>query len=134
MVCNSLAVIQARISPDVAAEIMASDKAIEALRRYFAAQVGQPVAVYGSAANNRYHLSAGALGVYITGSGIEVIGTTLGNGRERLQQLTAGLEAQAQRMAVALATERTVGVLRSRYVVTGDQTLANGARVVRLSL
>ena len=135
MPCNSIAVVQAKISPDVAAEILGSEKAIEGLRRYIEQQTGRPatVARYGA---HGCAIRAGSVDVNIGPGNLSVSGsrwTEPGPG-VTLEALTERIEARAQRMAVALATERSVGLLRSRYVVKADQTLPNGARVMRLSV
>lgn len=136
MPCNSIAVVQAKISPDVAAEILASERAIEGLRRYVEQQMGATAALVTRRWAHRdgsvQCIQVGSVVVNISEGGISVQSAVMG--RMALQNLTGQIEAQAQRMAVALATERSVGLLRSRYVVKGDQTLPNGARVVRLSI
>ena len=136
MPCNSIAVVQAKISPDVAAEILGSEKAIEGLRRYIEQQMGTTAALVTRRWAHRdgsvQCIQVGSVVVNISESGISVQSAVAG--RMALQNLTGQIEAQAQRMAVALATDRAVGLLRSRYVVKADQTLPNGARVVRLSI
>lgn len=135
MPCNSIVVVQGKVRPEVAAEILASDKALEGLRRHIAAQTGTAATLETYGTDERALIRAGAISVYITAArGIEVRGSALSTGRMALQNLTAGIEAAAGRMAVALATDKAVGMLRQRYVVKSDQTLANGTRVLRLSI
>lgn len=144
MPCNALAVARARLEPNVGAEIVGSQQAIEALRRWLSHEVGSKATLQtGPVSYGRHSSRVLPFGwVKFTVDGYEV--TLFGNGelsiegryatRAELAALQAKVEPFVQQLARASARERLLQKLRTGYSVLSEEKATAGARVLTLSL
>lgn len=137
MPCYSLSVVKGRVSPNVVSEVVNSQKALEGLRRLVEAQAGLPAQIVDRTQAHRPEIKviciqAGAITVNLFPAGITVQSATAS--QATLQALTEAVDTQARRMAIALSTERSLDMLRARYVVSMEAAAPNGARTIKLSL
>jgi hypothetical protein len=141
MPCNNLAVQKLRLTPDVVAELVGSESALDVLRQYLSALLdGADVDItrtpgyrHGSAVPlDVVWLKSGATTVCLFEGQIQVQSPD----RARVASLSQALETFAGRVAQQLVTERTVAAIKARYLVApqNDVTLPTGARILRLSI
>ena len=133
MPCDSLAVVRARLDADVAAEILSTPEAVDALVRWLRREFGACAVRTAAADGLRLAVGATAAALEVRLSRRDGLSTS-GPNRAAVAAAAPRVEAFARDLAAAAVQERLVRALRRRYAVESDETEPGGCRRLTVSL